>query len=102
MPPVISSLGHKPMVNGHHQYGILRRVSNLCAVRQRHIVDIDLPGSGSQLGQPRHLLAMNFGRVREITPLKLLRLFLQVGLNKGDLLVVCGSFRPDGLLPAVV
>ena len=100
--PVISTLGHKPVVDGHHQCGIFGCVSNLCAIRQRQILDIDLPGPGFKLGQPRHGLAMNFGWVRKIAALKLCRLFLEVGLNEGDLRVICRVFRPDALQAAVV
>jgi hypothetical protein len=45
---------------------------------------------------------VNLGRVREIAPLKLCRLLLEVGLNEGDLLAVGGVFGGDGLQPAVV
>jgi len=46
MPPMIRTLGHKPVVDGHHQCGLLRGVPNLCAIRHWQVLDIDLPGSG--------------------------------------------------------
>jgi hypothetical protein len=45
---------------------------------------------------------MNFGRVRKVAALKLLRLFSAVDLNEGNLLVVCRVLRPDALQAAVV
>lgn len=99
---MINALGHKPVMNGHHQCGIFCGIPNLRAVRQQHILEVDLPSSGSQLDQPGHIFPMTFGWIREVTALKLFRRLLEVGLNKGDLLAVGGIFRSDGLQSAVV
>ena len=65
VPAMLRHLRPKPLMKGHNEGRIRRGVSNLSAVRQGGISNVDLPEPGLQFSQPRHVVAVNSGRIGE-------------------------------------
>ncbi len=99
---MLRHLRPKPTMECDNEGRICRGVSNLSSVRQGRIANVDLREPGLQFGQPRHLIAVNSGRIGEVTPAKLVRFVLEVGLNQGNLLRIRRIFHSHRLPPAII
>src|SRR5919197_609255 len=95
MVPVVGKLRCKPLMQCHDKCRVLCAVPNLCPMWERSVLDIDVLGTRLQYGQPWHVLPVNFLWIREITPVKLLSLLLEVCLDQGNLRAVGGVFDRD-------
>lgn len=100
--PVIRQLRRKPLMQGHDERWVRRRVANLGAIWEGSVLHIEVSSAGLQRGQPRHIHPMNFGRIGEIPPAKLLGLLLEMRLDQGNLLTIRWVFGRDGLQTAIV
>ena len=83
---MLRNLRPKPPMERDNEGRIRRGVSNLSSVRQGRISNVDLPEPGLQFSQPRHLIAVNSGRIGEVAAAKLVHFVLEMGLDQGDLL----------------
>jgi hypothetical protein len=68
----------QPLMQGHVKGRILGAIANLRPIWERGVLDIDVLGTRLQCGQAWHVLPVNFRWIREITPVKLLRLLSSI------------------------
>ena len=102
MVSVIGPLRCKPLMQCHDKCRVLGAVANLCSVWDRGALYIDVLGTRLQCGQPWHVLAVNLRWIREITPVKLLSLLLEVCLDQGNLCAVGWVFDRNRLQTAIL
>ena len=102
MVSVIGTLRCKPLMQGHDKCRVLCAVPNLCSMWEGGVLYIDVLSTHLQSGQPWHVLSVNFGWIREITPVKLLSLLLEVCLDQGNLRAVGWVFDRDRLQTAIL
>jgi hypothetical protein len=101
MVPVIGTLRCKPLVQCHDQCRVLCAILNLCPIRERGVLYIDVLGARLQCSQPWHILSVNFRWIGKITPVKLLSLLLEMCLDQGNLCAVGWVFDRDHLKTAI-
>ena len=102
MVSVIGTLRCKPLMQCHDKCRVLCAVPNLCPIWERSVLYIDVLGTRLQCGQPWHVLSVNFRWIREITPVKLLSLLLEVCLDQGNLRAVGWVFDRDHLKTTIL
>jgi len=102
MVPMIRNLRPEPPMDGHDEVWIRCDVSNLPSVRQRPVLNVDLPESRLQLSQSWHIMTVDPGRIGEITAAKLLCFLLEMALDQPDLFFIRWILDGNRLPPAVI
>jgi hypothetical protein len=102
MVSMVGPLRCKPLMQGHDKGRVLGAVANLCPIWECGVLDIDVLGTRLQCGQAWHVLPVNFRWIREITPVKLLSLLLEVCLDQGNLCAVGWVFDRNRLQTAIL
>jgi hypothetical protein len=94
---VVGDLGFPPAVQGLDQRGVAGREGEAGAVVEILVGDLDLGGSGFELGQPGHLVAVDLGGVAEVAALEALAFVGEVSADEGDVFDVAGVIGGDVL-----
>src|ERR1022692_221677 len=94
---MVGTLGRKPSVDRLSHRGVVARIGQASAGGHFFVPHLKFFASARQFGEAWHVLAVNLGRIGEVSVSETLCLHRQMRLNQGNLLGVALVVGSDGL-----